>query len=143
MNASMNAGTGPAHNPKRDRVAECLAPKLGVKAETARQMLMSPRRWVVAHMIESFAEVHEFERGQRFAMPIVAALSRLSAEPFSADLMRRAQVADANEEIAQSNYQSDPCPMNRDRYIDALAEQYTTTLALYMAMVNDRKEQAA
>jgi hypothetical protein len=152
MHETMKVGTRSAHLPdalgeskgQRDPVARAYGQRIGQTPDSARKILYSgdlPYRVVEA--IGAFDDVHEFERRERWLAPIRAALLKVAFEPFSADLMRKAQAADAAEEVAQTEFQLSGGPVERDRYVRALIEQATTSYALAMALIREKREAAA
>lgn len=143
MDATLPRGTSARTYLRRDRVAEALAKRLQMKPESAHQVLVGPLAWRCAEAINAFHETHEFARGERWAMPIRAALAQVAEEPLTRLLIVRAQEADAAEDVAESAYLANPCPATRDAWIQKLDHQSTCNLALRMALVRDRREQFA
>lgn len=141
--ANLMAGAKSGNSPKRDRVAEALARRLGILPESARQVLMSPVRFKVAEIIASFDDVQEYQRRERWLAPIRAAMENLAWEPYTMELRVAAEEADSEEDKAQTLYREDPTPANRERLIRAKLEQSTTSLAEAMALINEKRAEAA
>lgn len=152
MGGTMKAGTDGGYSPartgggkgERDAVAQALTRLLGMGSpEAARKVIYGDLPYRVVQIIRAFDEVGDWERRERWVAPIRAALQKVAFEPYSKELLLRAQVADSDEEVAQTAFQNDAGPLTRDRYIKALIDQATTSYALAMALINERREAAA
>jgi hypothetical protein len=141
MATSLRVRPSPGTYQRRDRVAEALARRLQILPESARQILVGPLAWRAAECINAFRETNEFDRGERWVVPIRAALEHVAEEPLSRTLIVRAQEADAIEDMRESAYLADPSPANRDAWLRALDHQHTCNLALRMALTRDRREE--
>jgi hypothetical protein len=150
MGETMKCGSESANSPvrageskgERDRVAIALGRRLYLTPDSARKVIYGDLPFRVAQVIGAFEDVGDWERRERWLAPIRAAQQKVAFEPYSEDLLKRAQRADSDEENAQTDFQLHGAAA-RDRYIQALIEQATTSYALAMALINERREAAA
>lgn len=143
MGTMLSSGTGSRTYQRHDRVADRLAQRLGMLASSARQVLVGQLNYRVAAVIGAFNDTNELERRERWLLPIRSALESVAEEPLSRALILKAQEADAAEDVCESAFLNDPCPLNRDAWLRALDQQAVTTMALRMALIRDRREQVA
>jgi hypothetical protein len=143
MSDSMASPAVSGESPHRDRVAIALGRRLGLLPNSAAQVLKGHLAYRVQQVILAFDETHEFQRRDRWLLPIHAALQGVANEPLSRELWIRAQQADAQEEVAEAAYHTDPNPATRDQLIRALDHQITTSLAVRDALVRERQAEVA
>jgi len=143
MDATLPRGTPARTYLRRDPVAAALGRRLGLKPESAHQVLVGQLNYRTAEVILAHNDVHATERRDRWLTPITAAQAGVAEEPLTRGLIIRAQEADALEDVRESAYLADPSPANRDAWLRALDHQSVCNLALRMALVRDRREHLA
>lgn len=116
-----------------ERVA---AKKLGVSPGTVHQWLYGETRLIhrVAVIVESFLELGQHERADRWLLPITAARMALSPDDLTHELIRDVQLADLEEDQAEAGFHATRDAQAARRWVRALEQQNATTLRLIAAL---------
>jgi hypothetical protein len=110
---------------RRDAVAEELGSRLGLKPDSAHQILVGGFWHRAAEIVRSHAVVGAYDRLSRAMQPMNDALDGVTAPPLSSDLMEDTERQDAADDIARVHYLAHPSQESAR----ALARAYGRTMA--------------
>lgn len=120
------------------------------------QSYLDPAKTTLAGMVMKFREAFDAARDPEARYKVVDAITHLALELIAiarswvpelrgtlGEVVQTAQKADAEEEMAESRYLSEPTPANRDRWVDAIRQQRATADVLEMHLLAIAQPQSA
>lgn len=131
--------------PRAPSVSLLVAVKLGVRENTAHQLLYSAANGVATRpeQVAELLTMHgHLGLRERIFGRLRAILNSHPAPRPSREIIQSETIADLNEDIEQARYLGDPTPQNRQRLLDALYAQHERSWELIQSLEAEKAEAA-